>query len=566
MKNMRIDIFAAGLAVAVLGAPGEVLYNGIELPSSWPPREFDSLTHEVQRVPYLEKRPDVIPIDVGRQLFVDDFLIERTDLLREWHYPEKHAGNPILWPETALEINRPSNSTARVNCGGIWWDVKRKTFRMWYEAGWLNTAGYAESADGIHWHRVSLDVVPGTNRVLPLGTIRLDGWVVMPDFTKANPYENWLMYVRPPGPRAQPSYVATSKDGFHWSEFRKAGACGDASLVFYNPFRKKWVFSLRSELGPWGRGGSRVRSYREADEFLAGANGDFDISASTRDTVLWLQPDYLEPRDPQIRLMPQLYDVAAVAYESLLVGAFSIWKGPENDKITKSGMPKINDVAFAFSRDGFHFSRLDRTPAIPAERWTSGKWDAGYIRAMPNLLVVNEERLLFYYGACAGNTNRLEIGGFSCDLNGCYDQGASGVAVLRRDGFASMRPGIGLKSGELLTRLVKFSGSHLFVNAALAGGELRVEVLDGQDRVIPGYSYVDCIPITGDRVKVCVMWSGNRNLAALAGRSVRFRFAIDGKKLQCGDLYSFWVSHSSRGESRGYLGGGGPAYAGVCDL
>ena len=32
--------------------------------------------------PYLVSPPAVIPIDVGRQLFVDDFLIEQTTLTR----------------------------------------------------------------------------------------------------------------------------------------------------------------------------------------------------------------------------------------------------------------------------------------------------------------------------------------------------------------------------------------------------------------------------------------------------------------------------------------------------
>ncbi len=43
-------------------------------------------------VPYLQSPPSVIPIDVGRQLFVDDFLIEKTDLERTFHAAEKYSG------------------------------------------------------------------------------------------------------------------------------------------------------------------------------------------------------------------------------------------------------------------------------------------------------------------------------------------------------------------------------------------------------------------------------------------------------------------------------------------
>jgi len=43
------------------------------------------------------------PVDVGRQLFVDDFLVERTDLERRFHKPSRHSSNPVLQPETRHE-------------------------------------------------------------------------------------------------------------------------------------------------------------------------------------------------------------------------------------------------------------------------------------------------------------------------------------------------------------------------------------------------------------------------------------------------------------------------------
>src|SRR5262245_49969213 len=73
---------ALGLLVGELTAAnrnsGETLYNGIVLPSSWPPRLSDFPTSVEKNPvipPYLVSPPNVIPIDVGRQLFVDDFLI-----------------------------------------------------------------------------------------------------------------------------------------------------------------------------------------------------------------------------------------------------------------------------------------------------------------------------------------------------------------------------------------------------------------------------------------------------------------------------------------------------------
>jgi len=97
------------LTLSLSTVAGETLYNGIILPDSWPP-EIKQLTREPMCVPYLENPPDIIPIDVGRQLFVDDFLIEHTTLKRSYHRPEYHPENPILRPDKAWE----REDTARV--------------------------------------------------------------------------------------------------------------------------------------------------------------------------------------------------------------------------------------------------------------------------------------------------------------------------------------------------------------------------------------------------------------------------------------------------------------------
>ncbi len=46
-----------------------------------------------------------------------------------------------------------------------------------------------------------------------------------------------------------------------------------------------------------------------------------------------------------------------------------------------------------------------------------------------------------------------------------------------------------------------------------------------------------------------------------SGRPARIRFALRGAT-----LYAFWVSPTPRGESRGYVAAGGPAYPGLRDL
>ena len=139
---------------------------------------------------------------------------------------------------------------------------------------------------------------------------------------------------------------------------------------------------------------------------------------------------------------------------------------------------------------------------------------------------------------------------------------STGLATLRRDGFASVtdewparvaRPST-RASGIMTTRPVRFSGSHLFVNADVQR-TLRVEALDQDGRVIEPFTGARCIAVRGDSTRHRVLWDGNPNLKAIAGRPVRFRFALDGAK-----LFSFWVSGAEAGHSNGYVAGGGPGF------
>ena len=133
-----------------------------------------------------------------------------------------------------------------------------------------------------------------------------------------------------------------------------------------------------------------------------------------------------------------------------------------------------------------------------------------------------------------------------------------GIATLRRDGFAGF---VADGRGEIVTKPVRFSGGHLFVNAECRFGSLVAEVLDADGSVIDGFSAAACQPLAlSDSVKAELRWTG-RDLSALAGRDVRFRF-----RLQCGTLYAFWVSRDAIGRSGGYLAAGGPAYEGLRDL
>jgi hypothetical protein len=522
---------------------GERHYNGIQLPEEWPPQDIDIQSEEPMPVPYLEHPPKVIPIDTGRQLFVDDFLIEKTDLLQTYHLPEKYAGNPILKAETALE--RPPGIIGGPGRPCVWWNHEKQLFYMWYQAGLTTpraTMALATSKDGLTWTRPDLDVNPGSNQALPVG-FEVDSYGIVPDWEAADPQQRFKLlatYVGAP----QPARSFTSPDGVHWTNQVATGPTGDRSSIFYNPFRKRWVYSLRSNF----RG--RSRSYWECDNFLAGAGW------MPGDPVPWTGADRLDAPEPGYKHKTQLYNLDAVAYESLMLGFFELHRGPENDRCVPMGLPKLNEISFGYSRDGFHWARPDRRAHIPASR--KDTWDRGYVSGGGNICAVVGDKLYFYHSGVRGDMDSAIGKDGKVNFRSMYDPTCIGISTLRRDGFASLDAGA--STGEITTRLLTFSGKNLFVNVDCPQGKLKAEVIGEDGKAVEPFTLANCVPVSADKTVAPVSWKGATDLSAVAGKPVRLRFT-----LRRGSLYAFWVSRDATGRSDGYVAGGGPGYTGATD-
>ena len=507
-------------------------------------------------------------IDNGRQLFVDDYIISTTTLKRVWHKPVKYSGNPVLKPTTELEVNKGGNAAALPKGGGIWWDEDEKVFKLWYESGWLNAVTYATSKDGINWQRPLLDVVPGTNAVLPLDdpSLKPDSWCVIRDPAPRTKEEKYKMILRRPNcppSGMQHGWALISADGIHWKKINPLPAVGDRSSLYYNPFRDTWVFSLRA----YRKNGnekefSRSRCYYEQTDFYAPIT--WYLSNSLVGAQEWLHADDKDLPDARIpsQKHAQLYNFDAVAYESIMLGMAEIHIGPENDICEKVGMPKITDLKFAFSRNGKDFIRPERSAAIASERWDSGKWDAGYVQNVANLCVIMGDELWFYYGAFAGERRRANRDGKNFiwhKNNGMYANGAMGIAKMRRDGFVCLEG-----TGEVTTKNLDFSGEYLFVNVDATNGSIAAELTDEKGNVIEGFSAADSVVEKINSTKARIRWKTKDMIditkPAFGDIPYRLRF-----KLNNAALYSFWISMTENGESNGYLAGGGPGYKGLID-
>ena len=521
----------------------ETLYNGIVLPAPWPPQRQmkDMQTLEPMAVPYLKNPPAVIPIDVGRQLFVDDFLIESTTLQRKFHKAEYYRDNPVLRPDKRWEkAGRPASAIAFSD--GVFYDPQDKLFKAWYMHALQGGVCYATSKDGIHWDKPALDVRPGTNIVILSG--QRDSSTVWLDLETKNPQQRFKLFQFHRD--VWQSTVHTSPDGIHWSADVWTGPAWDRSTIFFNPFRKVWVYSIRDYmfLPPWDyscvppKPIGRSRKYWECKDFVAGAQwtgGKFGTDWKPGEPVTWCAADRLDsPGATEKDVKSELYNLDAVGYESLMLGLFSIWHSNAG-----KNRPKINDIMLGFSRDGFHWDRPFREAVMPLSDDPKA-WNWANSQSVGGGCLIVGDRLYFY----ASGRNSTED--------------TTGLAFMRRDGFSSMEAGE--NEGVLTTRPVVFKGRYLFVNVDSDNGSLTAEVLDKDGNVIAPYTKENAVPVAADKTLQAVTWKGADDLSPVSGKPVRVRFHLKNSA-----LYAFWVSPEESGSSHGYVAAGGPGFTGPTD-
>lgn len=648
---------------------GETLFNGIVLPAVWPPKDTYK-PGEPMPVPYLSNPPPVIDISAGRQLFVDDFLIDSTTLKRVWHSPTIYSNNPVLRPDKEWE--KTGGPMAMPFSDGVWLDpmnwisspnfkpeevqdvfgilerlkpgtnalgnflgeslsaeakakikdfkgtdmpaivamqqllaaefnrliagpllheptrfanvqlsdrsmvllpqqpqgdklkrlnrwlledaFPRELFRMqpvfacYYMAGYGRGTALAVSSNGLDWEKPDFGIVPGSNIVHPEPRDSATVWLDANDSDPKRRYKLWRSH----GENKQWGLsLHFSEDGIHWGpRVLRTASVGDRSTVFRNPFRNVWVYSLRH-----GWEGDRARRYWEVKDVLAGPYWN-----DPAEPPMWVGADRLDPMRDDLKVAPQLYNLDAVGYESLMVGLFTIWRG---DKNIPAGRPKPNSIWLGFSRDGYHWDRPNRQPFLDVSE-KQGDWNWGNVQSVAGGFQVSARNLWFYFSGRSGTGDKRDAGG------------ATGLAFLRRDGFASMDAGP--EGGVLTTRVVKFNSRFMFLNMKTNApdGEIRVEILhpdgrpitvtpnDGKKEPFQAFSKENFNPATGDQTLMGVSWqNGIQDLqkAGLFGRPVKLRFHVKNAS-----LYSFWIGPGQLGRSLGPVAAGGPNFTGPMDL
>ena len=221
--------------------------------------------------------PEVIEVDNAKQLFADDWVIDKmSGLKRTLHQVRKHPNNPLFKPDM------PWEKPAVLLFGTVMYDPARDAdkFRMWYlcftpkyEPGYSKLIrkegriAYAISRDGINWDRPKLGIHKWNhsdqNNIVIVGAP--DSTCVIYDPRDPDPKRRYKAQIRNGGHRGY-----FSPDGIHWTEFgHLRGFDGyDRSTVHWNPVEKIWFASTKSpcQLTP-GAEPWRGRGYQESKNF-----------------------------------------------------------------------------------------------------------------------------------------------------------------------------------------------------------------------------------------------------------------------------------------------------------
>jgi hypothetical protein len=448
--------------------------------------------------------------NVKTELFLDDEAISIADnVVRRLETPHRHPQNPLLVGQYPWEASWITLYGSVLRGEG---DVG---FRMWYMAlsGGARadqTMCYAESDDGIEWHRSmsSISPYPGCEKTnILLGPeVNVHGPCVLrhPDPNECQNryllfYDSYSHY-RPEEPRVQNTarwtYTATSPDGFHWQPRQGrpalAGKSDTGQSVVWDG--RRFIAYMRGVLDD---SGTRVRCVRAATsvDFLHWEN----------ETELLRSPD---PRE-------QYHQFSVTHYGDLFIGLLSTFHIA--DIYSTAEYPIFEegtcDAQLMVSRDGLRWQQVaDGSSFLPLS--SAGEWDSRWITTASQLLFHDDQIWIYYAG-----TGRTRAEGHDCKI---------GLAQLPRDRFVALAPKDLEREAMVELKPRRYGPEDLLLNADAAGGEIRVELCSFSGSPLAGFTREDCRPICSDGLDHAIRWQDLGLAAAVVqhGPSLRIRLFL----------------------------------------
>ncbi|MCA9412868.1 MAG: hypothetical protein KC944_16760 [Candidatus Omnitrophica bacterium] len=467
-------------------------------------------------VPSVPAEP--IHLHMGRHLFVDDFLIDRSEHFEKTlHHPEKIGRAIRGGMETPDRNNQPYATILR--------DEETGKFRMWYNT--RDSAedevflSYTESEDGIVWDQPFEKLLflrgfgccvidRGDEENDPAKRFRLIYWGTSGEAVK---------YYKDPGASIR---VAFSPDGIEWTpyennpvlrglwehsilgdpqgvgsiEWRRAAQ--DIIQAVWDPTRQRYLALVKTwtwppdelgEISPTSSGmGRRLSSWLASPDFIH-----------------WSTPERAFVPDDQDPALLEFYSCRPKVRGNQLINLSCIL----NEGVGSG----IGYTVVATSNDGGETWDRMREPWLDRTAWHPEAIDHA-VAWVSDLVTVGDRDYIYY---------------------GCYNVGHKtfsdrtlSMAFQRKDGFIS-RDALGPEPGTLITPEVTFDSNDLFVNAKVYG-QLNLRFVDSDGAPLPGFDWNDIPPIQGDSVEHLVKLPA----PLPGGQAFHIEF-----RLKYGELYGF---------------------------
>ena len=496
------------------------------------------------------------PFNVGNQWVVlaDDYYLEdKIGIKRVIGHVLKSPNNPLVSADQPWED--------AINWASVIYDKKAGLYHMWYtvynsvayhltyeqypshsperaqaivEANrkhfYAYFVCYASSRDGKHWEKPMLGLHPfldfDKTNIVMIGQSEVSQTNFWLNDDQSDPARRFLMtytdgHDAPPDPDkkifGESLMLAYSADGIHWQVDHKLSPLlthdvPDGSYqTLFEKEQNRWLLYRRpdfhSAAAVRAGGFANVRPQRR-----------YGVATNDRLGPGWTYPTLILVPDESVsrRDIDTMYVFReGTDYLAML--------GEMDD--SEDG---VQEVHLVISHDGIHWSWFPYLPPL-IPRGPKDSWDAGQIQPPKSIVTRGEFTYLYYAGVNEGQ--RMEVG---------YDSNI-GMARLRTGRW------IGLTSdasgGFVLTREMVVTGNQLELNshaintpymAPIMGrgvGYIQVELMR-RDNVtqklhpIPGFTFAESVPLTGDFDDGVVTWKGKADLSSLRGTPVYIRFHV----------------------------------------
>ncbi len=203
---------------------------------------FATITLNAQKI--IVTNDQVINLEFGRHLFIDDYIVEQSVGLKSTLHQPVKFGSPILKGMGSDDNNFQPYAT-------VLYDEERQRFRIWYNSRVNRDEGiflsYAESLDGINWEKPYRELF----QIYGFGSCVVDDGLVAADSTRRFKMIYWELG-RPDrryyNDAAACIGVAFSPDGLNWTKHQPHPVLPDL-----------WSHSVKGD--PEGKGSIKWREY-----------------------------------------------------------------------------------------------------------------------------------------------------------------------------------------------------------------------------------------------------------------------------------------------------------------